>query len=158
VSVTAQPEAPPEQAPERDSTLLRIAGLAVAVAATVVTAVAELYLTPLRLGGAPIGVAVLFAGLANWAIAWFAETTTQRRWSVGPPWALWTLAMLIAAGVRTTEGDYLLSGDDWIALVMILVGSLAFAVYAYRMILRRPAVVPHPATPADLRDTPAVDR
>ena len=154
MSVTVQPEAPAEQAPERDSTLLRIAGLAVAITATVVTAVAELYLTPLRLGGVPIGVAVVFAGLANWAIAWFAETTTLRRWSVGPPWALWTLAMLIAAGVRTTEGDYLLSGDDWIALVMILVGSLAFAVYAYRMILHRPTVVPRPTRPADLRDRP----
>ena len=158
MSVTVEPEVTTEQAPARDNPLIRVAGLVVAVAAVVVAAVAELYLTPLRLGGVPIGVAVVFAGVANWAIAWFAETTTRRRWSVGPPWALWTLLMLVAAGVRTTEGDYLLSGDDWIALVMILVGSLAFAVYAYRMILRRSTVVPDRARPADLRDTPAVDR
>jgi hypothetical protein len=158
MSVTVEPEVAAEQAPARDNPLVGVAGLVVAVVAVVVTAVAELYLTPLRLGGVPIGVAVVFAGVANWAIAWFAETTTQRRWSVGPPWGLWTLLMLIAAGVRTTEGDYLLSGDDWIALVMILVGSLAFGVYTYRMILRRSTVVPDRARTADLRDTPAVDR
>jgi hypothetical protein len=45
--------------------------------------------------------------------------------------------MLIAAGVRTSEGDYLVSGDNWVALVMILLGSLTFAVYAYRMIMKR---------------------
>ena len=45
--------------------------------------------------------------------------------------------MLVAAEVRTNEGDYLLVGGDWVALVMVLVGSLTFAVYAYRVILRR---------------------
>jgi hypothetical protein len=43
--------------------------------------------------------------------------------------------MLAAAGIRTDEGDYLIGASDWVALVMILVGSLAFALYAYRMIL-----------------------
>jgi hypothetical protein len=56
---------------------------------------------------------------------------------MAPPWALWTLMMLFAAGVRTSEGDYLLAGNDWVGLVMILVGSLSFAVYSYRMILKR---------------------
>jgi hypothetical protein len=73
--------------------------------------------------------------VANPAIAWFAVTTTERRWAVGLPWALWTLLMLAAAGIRTDEGDYLIGASDWVALVMILVGSLAFALYAYRMIL-----------------------
>ncbi len=117
---------------------LRVAGLLIAIVATVVTAVAELYLTPLRLGGVPLGVAVVFAAVANWGLCWFAVTTTGWRWAPALPWALWTIMMLFAAGVRTREGDYLLSGNDWIALVMILVGSLSFAVYAYRLILTRP--------------------
>ena len=88
-------------------------------------------------GGPLLGVSILLAVAANYGIAWFAVTTTGRRWAMGPPWAFWTVLMLFAAGVRTTEGDYLLSGDDWPALVMILVGSLTFAVYSYRMILKR---------------------
>jgi len=105
MTVSAEVEAPVVQKrPDpRLGPVLAIAGLVIAILATVVTAAAELYLTPLRIGGVPIGVGVVFA-----------------------------------AGVRTREGDYLLSGNDWIALVMILVGSLSFAVYAYRLILTRP--------------------
>ncbi|GAA2658055.1 hypothetical protein [Paractinoplanes durhamensis] len=127
-------------------------GMAVAVVAAFLSGVLEILLTPLRAGdvvsiwrgdaigsggGPPIGLAILLAMLANWAIAWFAVGTTGKRWALAPPWALWTLMMLFAAGVRTDEGDYLIGGDDWVALVMILVGSLTFAVYSYRMILRR---------------------
>ena len=147
-------ETPPEQRvrPSRAAGVAVAAGgLIVALLATVVTAVVELYLTPLRIAGVPIGVAVLFAAAANWGLAWFAEYTTGRRWAIAVPWAVWTALMLFAAGARTTEGDYLVSGDDWVALVMILVGSLIFAVYAYRAILGR-TVVRRPASPAELRD------
>jgi hypothetical protein len=88
----------------------------------------------------PIGVAVPAVVLANLAICWFAVTTVGRRWALAPPWAVWTLIMFFAAGTRTTEGDYLISGDDWVALVMILVGSLTFAGYTYKLILRGPPV------------------
>lgn len=141
MTVSVEPQAPPAtertQRPALDRTV-RVAGLVVALFATVVTAVAELYLSPMRFAGVPIGVAVPFAAAANWAIAAFAVHTTGRRWAFGVPWALWTVLMMAAAGMRRTEGDYLIGGTDWIALAMILVGSLTFAVYAYRMILHRP--------------------
>lgn len=132
-SLVQSSEEPPP--PPADSALIRATGLVVTVVATLVTAVVELYLTPLRIAGVPIGASVLFAVAVNWVLAWFVLHTTRRRWAVGVPWVLWTVIMLFAAGARTTEGDYLLGGDDWIALVMILVGSLSFAVFAYRMIL-----------------------
>jgi hypothetical protein len=130
--------------------LLRVAGLTVALVATVLTAFIELELSALRIGaigamldgdspwtgsGAPLPVAVPLTVAVNLAIAWFAVTTTRRRWAAGPPWALWTLLMLVAAGTRTSEGDYLLGGSNWVALVTILAGSLTFAVFVYRMIL-----------------------
>jgi hypothetical protein len=140
MTVSAEAETPVEEKrPDpRLAPVLGVAGLLISILATVVTAVAELYLTPLRLGGVPTGVAVVFAAVANWSLAWFAVTTTGWRGALALPWALWTLIMLFAAGVRTREGDYLLSGNDWIALVMILVGSLSFAVFSYRLILTRP--------------------
>jgi hypothetical protein len=151
-----------ETAPEEQVTHSRVAepamwvaGVLIVLVATVVTAVAELYLTPVRVAGVPVGVAVPFAAAANWALAWFAVTTTGRRWTLGLPWVLWTMLMLFAAGARTREGDYLLGGSDWVALVMILAGSLTFAVYAYRAILRRPVVSDVPL-PAKLRDHPRV--
>ncbi len=137
MTVTEAP-APPERAVSAAGDLaVRIGGVVVVLAATVVTAVAEFYLTPLRIRGVPIGVAVPFAAVANWGLAWFAWFTTGRRWAMGLPWVLWTVIMLFGAGVRTTEGDYLLGAGDWVALVMILVGSLSFAVFSYRAILRR---------------------
>ena len=149
-----------ETAPEEQVThsrvaepAMRVAGALVVLVATVVTAVAELYLTPVRVVGVPIGVAVPFAAVANWGLAWFAVTTTGRRWTLGLPWVLWTMLMFFAAGARTREGDYLLGGNDWVALVMILIGSLTFAIYAYRAILRRPVVSDVPL-PAKLRDHP----
>jgi hypothetical protein len=132
--------------------LIRWGGLVVAIVASFVSGVFELLLTTLRAGdlvsvwsgdaigsgGGPLlGLAVVLAAVLNYAIAWFAVTTTRRKWSLGPPWALWTLMMLFAAGVRTSEGDYLLGGENWTALVMILVGSLTYAVYSYRLILKR---------------------
>jgi hypothetical protein len=116
---------------------IRAAGVVISLLATILSAALELFLTPLRFGGVPVGLSILLAAVGNPAIAWFAVTTTERRWAVGPPWALWTLLMLAAAGLRTNEGDYLVGSNDWIALVTILVGSLAFALYAYRMILGR---------------------
>ena len=111
--------------------------MVISLLATILTAALELFLTPLRFGGVPVGASIVLAAVANPAIAWFAVTTTERRWALGPPWAVWTLLLLAAAGVRTNEGDYLIGAEDWVALVMILVGSLAFALYAYRMILGR---------------------
>jgi hypothetical protein len=141
----AKTVAPPEPGePDDDRPLdliIRVAGWVISIVAVILTGVLELFFTPLRAFGFPIGVSILMALVANPAIAWFAVTTTGRRSGLVPPWIIWTILMLFATGYRTAEGDYLVSGNDWVALVMILLGSLAFAVYAYRMILtRRPAI------------------
>ncbi|WP_067508311.1 hypothetical protein [Actinoplanes sp. TFC3] len=144
MSVEAPAQAPPGDDPQRPNPrldgFLRIAGVVVSLIATVFSAALELLMTPLRISGVPIGVAVLVAIVANWAIAWFATSLVGRRWAIAPPWGAWTLIMFFAAGTRTPEGDYLVSGNDWIALVMILAGSLTFAVYTYRAILKRPSI------------------
>jgi hypothetical protein len=119
--------------------VLRIAGVVISVVAAFFSGVLEVFGTQLRIGGIPIGVSILAAVIVNPAIAWFAYTSVARRWALAPPWIVWTAFMLIATGYRTREGDYLVAGDDWIALATVLLGSLAFAGYAYRMILNRPA-------------------
>jgi hypothetical protein len=135
--VSSSPDTDAE-APKRESRLIPIAGLVIACLAALFSGILEIFLTPLRAGGFPIGVAIPAAVVANIAIAWFAVTTTGRKRAIGAPWLLWTVLMFFAAGAKRSEGDYLINGNDWIALIMILLGSLAFAVYLYRMILRRP--------------------
>jgi hypothetical protein len=117
-------------------TLIKVFGVLISVVAAILSGFLEIFLSPLRVGGFPLCVSVVVAVVGNYAIGWFAHTTVGRRWAVGPPWAIWTVLMLYAAGGRTTEGDYLLSGDNWVAMAMILIGSLTYAVFAYRMILK----------------------
>ncbi|WIM95843.1 hypothetical protein ACTOB_007982 [Actinoplanes oblitus] len=147
-------------APRRDSAL-RAAAVLVTVLATVVTTLLEVELTSLRVGGLTglfhgetdvwtgagrlIGLAIPVTVAVNLALARFAVATIGRSWAIGVPWALWTLLTLGAAGTRTTEGDYLLGGDNWVALVVILVGSVTFAVYAYRMIMNPLTADPTPS-------------
>jgi len=155
MTVDVQPETYEEKAREPWAgwdRLIRVGGVTVAVVAALVTGLLEIFLSTLRAGdvvsiwrGDAIGsgggpllwLAVPLSVVFNWAIAWFAVSTTRRRWSLAPPWALWTLLMLFAAGVRSDEGDYLLGGENWVALVTILAGSLTYAVYSYRLILKR---------------------
>jgi hypothetical protein len=140
VSDAEAPPAPERKAERRALELtIRVAGVVISILAAILSGALELFFTELRIGGVLVGVSIVMALVANPAIAWFAVTTTGRRWALGPPWIVWTIMMLGAAGIRTDEGDYLIAGNDWVALVMILVGSLAFAVYSYRMILRRPS-------------------
>lgn len=152
VSTPPEDASVPEPGKKADlEPVIRVAGVVISILAALISGFLEINLSMLRTGdfvtmwrgdaigsgGGPlVGLSILLAGVLNWAIAWFAVTTTRRRWSLAPPWALWTLLMLGAAGVRTDEGDYLLSGDNWVALIMILAGSLTYAVASYRLILK----------------------
>lgn len=118
---------------------LRIVGGVLATLAALLSGLLELFFVPLRAGGLLLGLAALAAVPINVAIAWFAVRTVGRRWAIGPPWALWTLLMFFALGVRTSEGDHLIFGDNWAALVLMTLGSVAFAGYAYRLIVRGPS-------------------
>ncbi|MDO3702409.1 hypothetical protein Q3W71_12055 [Micromonospora sp. C28SCA-DRY-2] len=120
---------------------LRWAGGLVAVIAGVVTAVLELLLATVRVGGQLIGVSVLVAIGANIALSWFAHETVGRRWAVALPAVPWFLLMAVAA-VRTDEGDLLVAGDNWVGLAMIVAGAMTFAVMGFRQILAAPPPAP----------------
>ncbi|WDZ85181.1 hypothetical protein [Micromonospora cathayae] len=141
----APPQADPPPSPGRLVRLLdlalRVAGGAIAVFGGVLTAVLELVLAGLRVGGQLIGVSVLVAIVANVALSWFAHAAVGRRWAVVLPALPWFAMMVVAAG-RTDEGDLLLVGDNWVGLAMIVAGAMTFAVMGFRLII---APVPPPA-------------
>ncbi|WP_433394386.1 hypothetical protein [Micromonospora sp. KLBMP9576] len=118
---------------------LRVAGGLVAVLGGTLTAVLELLLATLRVGGQLIGVSVLVAVVANIALSWFAHEAVGRRWAVVLPATPWFVLMAVAA-VRTAEGDLLVSGDNWVGLAMIVAGAMTFAVMGFRQILAPPTV------------------
>lgn len=113
---------------------LRVAGALVAVAAAALTGILELLLSTVRIGGQLIGLSAAVAVVGNALIAWFAIRAVGHVWAVALPAAVWFLLM-VAAVTRTSEGDLLLTGDNWVGLLMIFGGSLSFAVVAFRAIL-----------------------
>ncbi len=115
--------------------LVAVVGGLLSVVLALLSGVLELFLASLRVGGVLIGVAALAAIPLNVALGWFAVHTVGRPWAIALPWVSWTALMFVAAGVRTDEGDYLLSGDNWVGMLLILLGSVAFALGTYRRIM-----------------------
>ncbi|MFI6260732.1 hypothetical protein [Micromonospora sp. NPDC051006] len=125
---------------------LRVAGGLVAVAAGVLTGVVELLFATARIAGQLVGVSVLVAIAANIVLSWFAHEAVGRRWAVALPAVPWFLLMAVSA-VRTSEGDLLLAGDNWVGLAMIVAGAMTFAVMGFRQILAPPHGASAPPAP-----------
>ncbi|MFC6014851.1 hypothetical protein ACFP2T_01390 [Plantactinospora solaniradicis] len=140
--MSAPPEVNPDPSPPASQPVvlavldvaLRVVGGLLAVAGAVVTAVLELMLSTLRVGGVLIGVSALLAVLANVALSWFAPRAVGRRWAFALPAIVWFMLMVVAAG-GTSEGDVLIANNNWVGLVMIFGGSVAFAVMGFRIIM-----------------------
>jgi hypothetical protein len=113
---------------------LSVLGGVVAVVAALVTAIAEIVLASLRVGGVLVGASVLLAIAANLLLVWFTHRATGARWPVLLPAIAWFAVMLVAAD-RTTEGDLLVLGN-WVGAALIIVGPIAFAAGGYQLIVK----------------------
>lgn len=139
--VVSGPSAPPEPAPGAETDLAwRLAGLAVAVVAALMTALIEVFLVPLRIGNVLVGVSVVLAIAGNLVLVWFTYRVTGWLWAVALPALLW-FAVFLPAADRTAEGDLLLTGDNPVGIMTILGGSIALAIGVARLLLRRPSAM-----------------
>jgi len=120
--------------------LLRVAGGVVAVGLAAAFAVYGAFLAPLYYPGSDIRlpVALVFALVGNPLLVWFTYRVTGHRLALLAPAAVWCGVWLAASG-RTTEGDLLITGDNWVGLTTLFLGPLAFAAGAYLTVIRRPA-------------------
>ncbi len=137
------PQAPVPSPPGRSWRLLdvalRVAGGVVAVVGAVATGLLELILSTVRVSGTLVGASVPVVVLANVALSWFAHAAVGRRWAVVLPATPW-FVLMGAAAIRTSEGDLLLAGDNWVGLAMIVAGAMTFAVMGFRQVLAPPPV------------------
>jgi hypothetical protein len=111
---------------------LRVAGGVVAVAVAATSALLEVFFSPLRVGGVLVGVSVVVAVGVNYWLPRFTVAATGRGWVALLPPLVWFALTVLAAG-RRGEGDVLLG--NWVGLVTIFAGSLAFAAGGYRLLL-----------------------
>jgi hypothetical protein len=131
---------------------ITVGGLIVATLLGVGLAIVEALYSPLRVGGFRVPVSLLMAIVTNPLLGWFAFTTTRSRLAALLPAAGWCVVWILSAG-RTSEGDLIITEDNWVGLLTLFAGPLAFAIGIYISSMRPRAVPPRspdaaPPTPA----------
>ncbi|PWU58465.1 hypothetical protein DLE60_21625 [Micromonospora globispora] len=148
-----QPTAPPEPSAALDL-VLRIVGGLVAVVAGALAAVLDLLLATWGweiIEGRPdtatktlVGISLALGGIAaavalTVVVSRFAHAAVGTRWAVVLPALPW-FVVIVAAGVRTAEGDLPLAGDNVLGLGLIVAGAITFAVAGFRQMIAAPVV------------------
>jgi hypothetical protein len=117
----------------------QIGGVLVGIALGAVTALWEAVLTPLYviIGGTVVRlpVAALLAIITNAGLVWFTRKVTGRTGLALLPGVAW-LIVIGGAGTQTSDGDLIITGNNWVGIVTILLGSLAWAGAGYFAITR----------------------
>jgi Family of unknown function (DUF6113) len=129
---------------------LRAAAVVVAAGLGAVTGVYEALLSALYWHGGRLPLSPVIALLANPLLVRLAYRGTGRLVAALAPAVPWMVVMVLAAD-RTAEGDLIFTGNNWVGLVTLFVGSISFALGVVRWV-RRPASGPtvsesSPSTP-----------
>jgi hypothetical protein len=117
----------------------RVLGTIVGIGLGAMSAFWTTMLTPLYviIGGAVIRlpVAPLVVLVANVAIFWFTRYVTGHT-GLGVLPAVGWLVVVGEAGSTRAEGDLLITGNNWVGIVTILVGAIAWAIGPYLALFR----------------------
>ena len=130
-----RPDPPPP--PAWLDVTIRVAGWVFAVWGAVASAVLEAFLTPLRFHGYRMPLSLLLAAVLNAGLVVFAYRVTGRRAAVVASALAWFVVEVVCAG-GTAEGDIVLAANNWVAIGLLLVGTLTLAVAAYLVVIPRP--------------------
>ena len=116
--------------------LLRVAGGVVAVWGSIVAALLEAFLVPLRIGGVRAPVCLLLAVVGNIVLMRFAHAATGNRFVALLPGLAWFVVTIVLSS-QTAAGDTVLVGGDWVPLGLLLLGAASVAVGAYLVVVPR---------------------
>jgi len=136
-------EAPPRERSAQAVRLLALADLGLRLAAgvivtllAVVFALLTAFLVPFRVGGVPVPLSLVAALVGNVLLIRYARYATDSRLGIVGPVVAW-LAVMLAFGARTTEGDLVVTGD-WRGLGTLFIGAVAFAVAGFLAVAPTP--------------------
>ena len=114
--------------------LLRTGGATVGVLLGLVTGVWEAFLSPLYAGNFPLPVAPVLAVLMNVALVWGTHYVTRHRLLTLLPGLAWFAVVLVCL-TKTSEGDLVVPDNDWMGVLVVLLGAAAWGVGGYWLIL-----------------------
>lgn len=144
---------PSPDVPQAESALKGV-GIVIVVLLAAATALYEVLYSPLRAGATRIPLSLVLAVVLNPLLALGAYWTTGKRLLALLPGLAWCLVFFVGA-TKTREGDLLLTDNNWVGLVTLLAGPVAFAVAVFVPIMRdqqramrEPAPPPPSAVPA----------
>jgi hypothetical protein len=122
------PKAEPTATEEQLDLGLKIIGAFVVTGLGAFTGLFEALLVPLRLPHSTyLPLSLVLAVIMNPLLSWGAAVATGRRGAAILPAGAWCVVWFLSAS-RTTEGDLIITGGNWVGLVTLLVGPIAFAV------------------------------
>lgn len=118
--------------------VLRVVGGVVAVWGSIVAALLEAFLVPLRIDGVRVPICLLLAVVGNIVLMRFAHAATGNRFVALLPGLAW-FAVTIVLSNQTAAGDTVLVGGDWVPLGLLLLGAGSVAVGAYLVVVPKRA-------------------
>jgi len=113
-----------------------IGGTAVALALSVMTAIWEVFLSPLYWGSVALPLSPVLAAGTTLGLIWFTRTVTGSTGLALLPGTVWFVVMVLAT-MPWHNGTVLLPSVAWMGLVAVLVGSACWTVAGYWLIVRR---------------------
>ena len=118
----------------------RVGGTLVGVLLGVITAIWEALLTPLTFPGSttvrmPVALVAAIVAQRRDRLVHLSRHAARRVWRCSP--ALAWLIVMVVAGTTTSDGDLILTGNNWVGLATIATGSLAWAGTGYWLIVKR---------------------
>jgi hypothetical protein len=125
---------PPPEVPQAE-TALKATGLVIVVLLAAMSALYEVLYSPLSSGTTRLPVSLILAIVFNPLLALAAYWSTGRRLTALLPGLAWCAVFFLAA-TKTREGDLLLTDQNWVGLVTLLAGPVAFAVAVFVPIMR----------------------
>ncbi len=122
--------------------LLVIGGAVVGILGGAFSGIIEAFYSPLMAGTVRVPLSPVLALVGNVALVWFTYRVTLRvRLALLPGLAWFAVMVLSLTGTtgtgRTTEGDVIFTGDNWMALLLIVGGSLAWGIAGGALIMSR---------------------
>lgn len=125
---------------------LKVFGALLMLALGGVTAIYEVMYSPSRIDGVRFPISLVLAVVVNPVLATATYWVVGRRLAALLPALPWCVVWLIASA-KTREGDLFVNNQNWVGLITLLAGPIAFALAVFIPVLREQRKIINASSP-----------